>query len=123
MAIYEQVDWPYRREMVWVVLADPSLKKLMHHPPLLGFPKVGALHINLQRIMPKSFSWVDVHWWYDSASNTDAAQGGYLLLVVPRNFVDIVSPIGARTLPLLGQSQMRYWLVKQIMLEEDCSNP
>ena len=111
----------------WEVLADPSVKQLLCHPPIRRFPKVGTLYSSLQWIVPKSFSRIDVHWWDDSASSTDATQGGYLLLVVPRYMVDIVSPLWSKNLATLGTKWKTTLitvpnlirLVEQIMLDEE----
>ena len=68
-----------------------------------------------------------MHWWDDSTSNTDAAQGGYLLLVVPCDVIYIVSPLWSKNLTTLGTewkttliaNPNMTWLVQQIMLEEE----
>ena len=63
---------------------------------------------------------------YDSSSSTDAAQGGYLLLVVPRDMVDILSSLWCKNLTTLGAEGETtliaipdaIWLVQRVMLEE-----
>ena len=67
-----------------------------------------------------------MHWWYDSSSSTDAAQGGYLLLV-PCDVVDTASTLWSKNLATLGTKwettlitvSNAIGLVEQIMLEEE----
>ena len=66
-------------------------------------------------------------WRDDSTSSTDAAQGGYLLLVVPCDVIYIVSPLWSKNLTTLVTEWKTTltavpnttWLVQQIMLVEE----
>lgn len=77
------------------------MNQLLCRLPILGFPKVGTL----QGIAPESYvlldTYLDVHCWDASICSRHAAHSGYLLLV-PRDAVDITSPLWSKKLTTLG---------------------